>query len=70
MNWNKDTAFMFIDDLILISSHISSKKTKNSQQIDNVYEDLTKLQRSFPQHKIILGFDANNDALDPEKISP
>lgn len=70
MNWNKDTVFMFIDDLILISSHISSKKEKNTQQVQMVYDDLTKLQQKFPQHKIILGVDANNDHLDPEKISP
>jgi hypothetical protein len=70
MNWNKDTVFMFIDNLILISSHVSAKKGKNAQQIEMIYEDLTKLQKKFPQHKIILGFDANNDQLDPEKISP
>ncbi len=70
LNWNNDTAFMFLDKLILISSHISSKSAKNIKQIEEVYKDLTMLSKTYPHHRIILGFDANTEHLDPEKITP
>ena len=56
---------MFLDRLLLISSHISSKSAKNIKQVEDVYRDLTMLSKTYPQHKIILGFDANTDNLQP-----
>lgn len=33
LSWNDDTTFCFIDNLILISGHLSSKKDKNPEQV-------------------------------------
>jgi hypothetical protein len=56
---------MFLGSFILISSHISSKSAKNAKQIEEAYKDLTLLSKTYPRHKIILGFDANSEHLDP-----
>lgn len=33
LNWNDDTVVAFVDNLILISGHLSSKKEKNPIQV-------------------------------------
>lgn len=60
---------MFIDDLILISGHISSKAGKNEKQIQGVCKDLKKLAEIFPNHKVVVGCDANTGDLDASEMS-
>ena len=50
LNWNKDTAICFADNLILISGHLSSKKEKNEVQVEEVKQSLSKLKELFPKY--------------------
>lgn len=67
LNWNKDTAICFADNLILMSGHLSSKKQKNEGQVEEVLYSINRLKELFPKHEIIVGIDANA-FIKPEKF--
>ena len=50
----------FVDNLILISGHLSSKKEKNPQQVFEMIKSLKKLHMIYPMCHIIVGADANS----------
>ena len=50
----------FVDNLILISGHLSSKKDKNPQQVFEMIKSLKKLHAIYPMCHIIAGVDANS----------
>ena len=60
LNWNNDTMIAFVDNLILISGHLSSKKEKNAQQVFEMITSLKKLHAIYPRRHIIVGVDANS----------
>ncbi len=60
LNWNNDTMVTFVDNLILISGHLSSKKEKNPQQVFEMVTSLKKLHAIYPMCHIIVGVDANS----------
>jgi len=50
----------FVDNLILISGHLSSKKDKNPKQVYDMMQSLRKLHALYPMCHIIVGCDANS----------
>jgi hypothetical protein len=62
LNWNSDTMVVFVDNFILISGHLSSKKEKNGDQIVQMIQSLTALHNLYPMCQILIGCDANSFA--------
>ena len=60
LDWNNDTAISFVDNLILFSGHLSSKKEKNIDQIKKMLTSLQKVRKIYPSHHLIVGCDVNN----------
>ena len=50
----------FVDNLVLISGHLSSKKDKNPQQVYEMIQSLKKLHAIYPMCHVIVGCDANS----------
>ena len=42
--WNENTAIAFVDNLIIFSLHLSSKKERNSDQIKEMLVTLEKIK--------------------------
>lgn len=60
LSWNEDTVVTFVDNLILISGHLSSEKDKNRKQVYDMIQSLKKLNALYPMFHIIVGCDANS----------
>lgn len=58
--WNDNTAIMAVDNFIIFSLHLSSKKEKNESQIKLMCENLATIRKLYPMCHIIAGGDANS----------
>ena len=65
--WNDNTALCFVDNFVIFSFHLSSKKEKNTVQIACMVENLKKLRQMYPMCEFIVGGDANS-FIDPKAI--
>lgn len=60
LDWAGRTAILCVDNLILISAHLTSKAEKNKPQIDKLKASLIKLKQELPLYDIIVGGDLNS----------
>ena len=50
LDWNDDTVICFVDNLILLSGHLSSKKLKNPAQVQQMLDSIKKLKKIYPKY--------------------
>ena len=67
IHWNENTAMCFVDNLIIFSFHLSSKKEKNGPQVACLLEHLKMLKKMYPMCEFIVGGDANS-FIDPKSV--
>ena len=45
LNWNGDSAFCFVKNMIIVSGHLSSKQDRNAEQVVGMMKCLHKLKQ-------------------------
>lgn len=60
LNWSDRSAFMVVENYILIDAHLSSKEQKNKEQMEQLRQGLAALKSTLPQYEVILGGDLNS----------
>jgi len=57
---NEDVVYLCVNKTIFVSTHLASKKEKNTLQVEAMKIFLNDLIKNYPGYQVILGADANS----------